>query len=108
MYDDRCMHGRSVKCHIIFGGVASEHQSYVFSTHDFKIRWKRNMRRQELNSGKRMKIERSGRTRYERETGPDCGCNRLECFSKIDRETRGTNTTYKGSKQQSFKPPVGL
>ena len=52
------------------------------------------MRKQELNSGKRMKIERSGRTRYERETGPDCGCNRLECFSKIDRETRGNNTTY--------------
>ena len=67
------------------------------------------MRKQELNSGKRMKIERSGRTWYERETGPDCGCNRLEYFSKIDSETRGNNNTnYKGCKQRSFKPPVGL
>ena len=67
------------------------------------------MRKQELNYGKRMKIECSGHTRYERETGPDCGCNRLECFTKIDRETRGNNNTnYKDCKQRSFKPPVGL
>ena len=42
-----------MQCHITFGGV-----------------W-------------RVKIEPSGPTRYERDTGPDCGCSRLECFSKI-------------------------
>ena len=41
-----------------FWWVAFEQQSYVFSTHDLEIRWKRNIKKQKLKS--RMKIEHNG------------------------------------------------
>ncbi|KAL9964168.1 hypothetical protein ACROYT_G027760 [Oculina patagonica] len=50
-------------------------------------RWKRNVRKAARNSGQEY-TDCQGRPVPARKTGPDCGCDKLECFKKVDLETR--------------------